>query len=687
MVRYKRLTWLEVIIKMEGTMTLRTRKVLIWLWLASCPAFVVWSPGLLKAASITDVDRVVEAMYAGKISRREAVILWAQLLFAPETAPRDSEFASRTGEAHTAEGLHSVLYCEFQRVYDILSQEDKAFLGDLDPNLRILIDEREGLWSHRTLEAPQLRLNALTETITTTNFVIHYTSDPNSPDVIPYADYPRDIGLQLELAAKKMPGDFNGLKPIPKEGKSLLDVLLRAGPNGNPGGYGYTQRNFIAGTRKAWVWFEMSTKIPSRSVMKGVCFHEYFHGMQFARNARLDPWVLEGTAVWAMCHYGEAWKELNGIFSKPDSLFRKPWLPLWYLSSDHLYSTSALFFHLADRYGQHKVISAVLEAAELENDGIKILKKILSDRGNSFPRWYREHLIALYCKTIPSLAALPASVLKPTVWDVRKITPAKYGFGPYSQEISLTGAFFVEFRPPEAPDPGKEDTRGENLILTFQPLVKHPQPYVLYFVKGQESPLQPPFKLGDVPEDEPYKASLVGFRDQAEKAVMLITDTAYVNRDEKPRRFRMRGLLPYMKIKEVVCDPPVVHPGESMASIVTYDFLGWTDGGSRKVQYKGKTVEIIEGQKEVFPFEFEIDLPPGANQTYTRQDPVYNPDCGAPEMGITNIITVYVPPLDWRVPSAKSPFDFSYSYVEAPPCGSGWITRKAEVGAPNPPSY
>ena len=89
-------------------------------------------------------DRIQRAADMGDLTLKEAVLLKAELLFAPSLIPKDSKYAPKPGEVRIErdEGLTG-FYKEVHRVFPELSEQEKKFLKSVSPDLEAIITQKE----------------------------------------------------------------------------------------------------------------------------------------------------------------------------------------------------------------------------------------------------------------------------------------------------------------------------------------------------------------------------------------------------------------------------------------------------------------------------------------------------------------------------------------------------------------
>ena len=73
-------------------------------------------------------DRIQIALYAKELTLKEAVLLKAELLFAPFLIPKDSKYALKPGEVISRNGELTGFYKDVHRVFPELDEREKKFL-------------------------------------------------------------------------------------------------------------------------------------------------------------------------------------------------------------------------------------------------------------------------------------------------------------------------------------------------------------------------------------------------------------------------------------------------------------------------------------------------------------------------------------------------------------------------------
>jgi hypothetical protein len=98
-----------------------------------------WGAEQMETQGRTTLDRIRLAADQGRISLKEAVILEARLLFAPQTIPPESPFAPRPGEPLRREEGLTGFYKDVHRVLPQLSPDQRRWLASLSPDLKLIV--------------------------------------------------------------------------------------------------------------------------------------------------------------------------------------------------------------------------------------------------------------------------------------------------------------------------------------------------------------------------------------------------------------------------------------------------------------------------------------------------------------------------------------------------------------------
>ncbi len=196
---------------------------------------------------------------------------------------------------------------------------------------------------------------------------VHYTTtgsqsvsavDRNSDGVPDYAqtvlDTVSDVHRTYVAAGYRAPKSDGT-----RGGNGLTDVYLA--DIGRRGLYGYCTSDEPAATlnRKPWdTWAYCvldnnfsSRKFPKNTPLQNLrvtAAHEYFHAVQFGYDVSEDPWLLEGTAVWAE---DELFDDVNdSVQYLPTSPMKLPQQSLDSADGNFPYGTWSFFRFLTERY-------------------------------------------------------------------------------------------------------------------------------------------------------------------------------------------------------------------------------------------------------------------------------------------------------------------------------------------------
>jgi len=263
-------------------------------------------------------ERLGKAADHGEITLKEAVLSKTQLLFAPKTIAKDHPFGVQADEVPVAEECLTGFYKDVHKVFDELTEDEEVFLGSLSPDLSLIVTARErekseALGVSRVGALPDFGLDKEVEG---KYCIIHYTlTGANASPDQTYADL---VKKYMDMAiASKMTTHF---KKAYVEGSADFQGKLHAYVLDMDGNGEWVDVSQVETRNKRAGYIKISTKIKDnfgtgwQLKMKGLCFHQYFHGIQSAYNALSDLWFLEATAVWASCTYGGVWTHLREYY-------------------------------------------------------------------------------------------------------------------------------------------------------------------------------------------------------------------------------------------------------------------------------------------------------------------------------------------------------------------------------------
>jgi hypothetical protein len=93
----------------------------------------------MAPSHLSTLDRIRRAADLGRISLKEAVILEAKLLFAPQSIPPYSPYAPRPGEIPVREMCGTGFYKKVHQVLPQMTPAERAWLGTLSPDLHLIV--------------------------------------------------------------------------------------------------------------------------------------------------------------------------------------------------------------------------------------------------------------------------------------------------------------------------------------------------------------------------------------------------------------------------------------------------------------------------------------------------------------------------------------------------------------------
>jgi len=514
-------------------------------------------------------DRVSKAQDREEISLKEAVLLKARLLFAPHTIARKHPFSVQAGEVPVQEECLTGFYMDVHRVFDQLTYEEISFLRSLSPDLEVIVttrkQERAGMvGTSRTSALPSYP--DLDQQEEGKNCIVHYTLI--GTNACPSKTYAQLVRLYMDKAiGSNMTKHFtkaNAEGYADYKGKLHVYIVSMSANGETIGGTNVSGNKWTA-------YVKINNALDSsfgdtwQLKLKGVCFHEYFHAIQYKYNAWSDKWLQEATAVWASCYYGGDWTHVGSYYSAADSIFNQPDDILW-STAYRMYSTSAFAFFLSDRFGGHKIIKSWLLNTEADGDGVKTLQQALIAKNTVFAEEYVYFLASLYSKKIASIKKYMPDVTFAATYNA-------YGLDKTAGQVQLTGANFYAFDPETGVQPA-------SFISTFTAGATGVPKGVLVKQKSK-SPIafQPHAIIGS-------PTAYVGdFGGTVKQVALIVTDADYSTKDTAPRSYEYTAIVPRVVIKEVLAQSPI-YSGDSSQIDIRYDLLGTYPAKPFPIQFK-----------------------------------------------------------------------------------------------------
>jgi hypothetical protein len=584
----------------------------------------------------TAYDRVSKAADTGEITLKEAVLAKAQLLFAPRTMAAEHPFRAQVGEVAVAEEGQTGFYKDVHRVFDELTEDEKALLGSLSPDLNIIISTREREQAGTPGAPPLGALPSypdLTETEEGKNCIVHYTL--TGANAVPNKTYAELVRLYMDMAiGSKMVTHF---KKAFAEGYADFLGKLHVYVSDISGNGEWVDVSTVSGPQRAG-YIKISSKIQTnygttwQLKLKGVSFHEYFHGIQSAYNWASDLWFMEATTVWASCYYGGDWAHVGGYYEDADSVYKTPNNVIW-LTSYRKYSTSALAFFLSEKFGGYKFIKSYFENSATKDDGVQILNDTLAAQTTTLGEQYPYYLASMYSKKIKSIAKYAPAITIQTTHNA-------YGVKVTTDQVHLMGANFYLLDP-------EVGTKPSTLISTFTPGATGSPTGLLV---RQKSNVPIPFTSG--------RAHVPAFGGSAKQVALIVTDTNYTSKDAALRGYEYTVITPKIAITDVTADSPI-QSGDYSQIDIYYDLTGTLPDEDFPVQLK-----IVEKGPDVADnASGEMMLTPGIGEILNLYFTTAYTTVGTYKF----TFELRVPPDSWLpIPQVKSKGSCSVK-VEAPP--------------------
>lgn len=569
-------------------------------------------------------DRVCAAGDSGELSLAESVMLRAQLLYEPQgLSEQKNSFAPRASEVAVDEECLSGFTKDLHRAYAQLSADQVAWLASLSPDLAGLVRvkeiEKTGRKAPAQLALPDYGLDEEEEG---TSCIVHYTL--SGTHAAPDAKYAQLVRQYIDGAIKsECTMDFTRAYAegyADYEGKVHV-YIVQMSANGE-----WKDISSVSGSKMAgYVLISKDIKANFgttwKAKLKGVCTHEYFHGVQSSYNAWSDLWFLEGTAVWASCNYGKDWGHVKGYYDAGDSIVNQPNAVIW-STAYRKYSTSALAFYFHGKFGGAKFFTKYFENSVSQNDAITILNTTLAESTTTFAEQYRQFLPCLFLK---ALSPLSRKYL-PDVAVAGKYS--SYGIDPQADQVTLTGAQFYEMDPsrdiPSGPFIATLDAGG-----TGNPeglLVRNTSRNPILFASG--------------------KAGVPGFGRSTRRVVLIVTDVTYGGKDATARPCTWSAIVPSVKVSQISAESPI-QAGQSSLITMHYDLQGLYPSLAFPV-----TIKVIEKGPDVSDYATgDYNLFNGLDQTI----PFYFNTSYSTKGNYFFTFEFIVPPDSWgEVPQAKS---------------------------------
>jgi hypothetical protein len=604
------------------------------------------------------LDRISRGIGEGRISFKDSVLLKARLLFSPATLGADGNAALLGGAAGLGEPCLTSFFVDVHRIFTELSEEERSFLKTLSEDLRVVVTAREkaaGIAHALDYEREDLPDFGLDHTLETGRFLVHYSLKGTHAVDQAYADM---VSLQMSnsyiaITKKFLPGSAEG------GGKFHVYIV-----NDMTDAWGLTVgvTNYSANRFASYIKISGRIKTDGgtgwKSYLRGTCFHEYFHASQFAYNAYISNWWKEGTAVWAQSFYGGDWASVKDDLERAESVVNMPERPIW---EDTLrkYSTVAMAYYFADRYGKDVFMKSFFETAQTNNDAVAVLGGLMAKRGSTFNEEFKYYLVALYMKTIKSIAKYSPSMAV-------KVGFTFFGFNGTVTDLYELGA--VVFRLSLAPIYGRDPKRS--LLFRYAPSAAGS---VQAFTITDRSKI--PVMTKEGMDKWNY---IAGFGSSVGQVIGFYASLAYTGTDMTKKDFAYEYLSPYIKVTKVQTAPTTIYQGDTSATTYTYTLEGTMAGQLFPIDIK--LTEKGPNTQDDASGEYEVPEGSGKTLTFTWFTDT-NQQTGTYKFG-ADLMT---PPASWKtqwgMPQVKSSGKWNVKVVKAPkaPRGSAGKTDRIRV--------
>ncbi len=406
-------------------------------------------PGGIRKPPVSPEAVVAKDVAAGKITKGEAALYRAQLLFTPSRAP----------ERYRARAAGMPKICATGRIRKVLeswndlSDEGRSIVpAYLHPGIRrdrsfVRKGTRPAGSVQPAAGAAQPAAGAAKielgddpnappyqYTYTTTNFLIHYNTSGTHRLMQTQDSNHNGIPDIVELAGTVLEDSWiwytNEGYRLPPETDTYYYNIYFENPQG-AGWLGYTypidwpdshSRSFIAlDADFSGQHLPDGTPIAAFDQMRTTASHEFFHACQFAYDANEDNWWMEATAVWVQDQVGAEWDAVNDYvgwvmyflyypevsLDSEDDFYRWYEDVLWPIFLQSHIDPDAEY-PSASQPGSCPLIRRIWEACEGPPSAIEAMQTVLAaSHPGGFDAAWQEFLVANYTADYPEAAQFP----------------------------------------------------------------------------------------------------------------------------------------------------------------------------------------------------------------------------------------------------------------------------------------
>lgn len=335
-----------------------------------------------------------------------------------------------------------------------------------------------------------------------------------------------------------------------------------------------------------------------RRLLKATCAHQAMHAVQFAYNATLSSWALEGMAVWGEQRFGRVSDGMLAHWHADGSMFTSPAQSIW-KDSPRKYSTSPLFAFLEQHLGKLG-LQRFLEAATAGDDAWLVLHQLLELEDDT-------DLEAFWLEFAGRLAAKRIRGLKKSLMPDLAAIDSTLSIGGFSTFGSLPVGSIRVFAIDRPDDP---DFDADVMLARSSPLGS----------VGTQS------AVGVLVDGRGRRTALTGGTWHAargmrrsERVLLLVTSAAHEGLLTAPQTYVAGFFAPLLRIDSVVAESPVVPAGVAAVTL-NYD-LSYVPGPYLDVSVRIRSKGPKQADIEVFNQEqWAIGL--GQQIHYLWQAPV-----------------------------------------------------------------
>ena len=601
-------------------------------------------------------DAIEQAVAAGEMTLKDSVMLKARLLFDPQSVSTFAQSSTLRGNTTVNEPCLTGFYKDVHRAFGELTAEERAYLRSLSEDLNIIIrvQEREASGAPAKIQVTALPNFGLTKKVEGVHCTVNYTdTGVNKADAV----YAQLVKVYIDMAYAAETRKFRAAYAEPGgTGDKLQIYILNLGA----GTWGeWVDVSTVSGKKKSG-YIKISNNIKAEGgaswqvALKGTCYHEYFHGVQSAYNWASSLWWMEGTCRWAETFYAGNWQTLKNTFAAADSVFKAPWLPI-YQNTFRKYSTVALAYYYADKYGKDGFILSYFEATEGKDDAVEIFKDLMAANATTMGDSIKNFWLAMYTKNIKSI--------KPYMIDVTKQFAQTYGLR-NTVNVYQLGARFHQLKP-------MAGIPNASLVYKYLPGATGKVEAFTFTDKSKTRVDVEPATAADAN----YHFT-PNFGSVTREVIMVYTDVEYAGQDAAQRSADFEYILPWIKVTKTQITPSTIYAGNYSTLAFTYDLLGTVPGETFPTYVK--VTEKAPGVNDNVSGEYPYTVGKGKKISY-----YFITGTGATPGVYRFTFDFSVPPeswkTKWKIPQVKTSSSFSVRVLKPKSAGSNKAPSDGKV--------